>query len=106
MAMSQVDDVAFGQCQVIGPGGLVVVQHHNWTDKEVKSHCAGERLTLTLMYLCPGSGEGPWLHHPQGAVERPCCRHKLQSHPTEVEEAELESPDLMVAEEIFCEMLE
>lgn len=57
-----------------------------------------------LTYLCPGSGAGPWCHHPQGAVGGPCCRHKHQSHLRGVEEAELGSPDLMIAEEIFREL--
>lgn len=58
---------------------------------------------LELTYLCPGTGAGPWCHHPQGAEGGPRCRHKRQSHLIGVEEAELGSPDLMIAEEIFCE---
>lgn len=58
---------------------------------------------LELTYLCPGSGAGPWCHHRQEAEGGPRCRHKLQSHLIRAEEAELGSPDLRIAEEIFFE---
>lgn len=108
MSTGQVDQVALGQRQVVGPGGLVVVQHHHWTDRKASSHCARtvqfRCRYLELAYLCPGSGAEPWRRHPQGAVGAPRCRRKLQSPPGRAEEEEeLGFPDLIKAEEIFCE---
>lgn len=57
-------------------------------------------MLLKLTYLCPGSGAGPWCHHPRGGVRGPPCPCKFPRHPIRVEGAGLGSLDLLISEEI------
>lgn len=56
MATGPVDDVALRQRQVVGPGGLIGVQHHHWTDREMQSRrasvtCAGTSKRPTFVQV-------------------------------------------------------